>query len=132
MKKIFVNGSFDIVHIGHINLLKFAKNLGDYLLVAIDSDSRIKQLKGDSRPFNDVYERKTLLQNMKMVDEVLVFGDDLDYENILKAYRPDVIVKGSDHKYTSTKAAKYCDEVVFYERFGGFSSTEKIQNFIAG
>lgn len=128
VKRIFVNGSFDVLHLGHLRLLNYARSLGDYLCVAIDTDRRIKELKGDSRPINNVFERKTFLKNLKCVDEVQVFDNDMDLIHILQAYKPDIIVKGDDHKYTSKLSKDHCKEVIFYERFGGYSSTRKIQD----
>ena len=127
-KRIFVNGSFDVLHLGHLRLLNYARSLGDHLCVAIDTDRRIKELKGESRPINNVYERKTFLANLKCVDEVLVFDSDMDLIHIMEAYKPDIIVKGSDHRETSQLSKKYCKEVIFYERFGEYSSTKKIQD----
>lgn len=128
MKKIFLNGTFDVIHVGHLKIINYAKSLGDYLMIAIDTDRRIKQLKGNHRPINDVYERKTLLQNLKAVDEVQVFDSEDDLIHILVAYKPDIIVKGGDHRETSKLAKQYCNEVVFYDRFGDYSSTRKIQS----
>lgn len=128
--KILVNGSFDIIHLGHLRLLNYAKSLGDHLCVVIDTDRRIRELKGNTRPINNVFERKTLLQNLKCVDEVLVFDSDDDLIHIMQAYKPDIIVKGSDHKNTSQLSKRYSKEVIFYERFGEYSSTKKIQNII--
>ena len=127
-KKIFVNGSFDILHVGHLKILNYAKSLGDYLMVAIDTDIRIRELKGKSRPINSVYERKILLQNLKCVDEVRLFDSDQDLIRIMEAYKPDIIVKGSDYRETDQLSKQYCKEVIFYERFGGYSTTRKIQD----
>lgn len=95
-------------------------------MVAIDTDRRIKQLKGESRPINNVYERKTMLMNLKAVNEVQVFDSNDDLIHIIEAYKPNVIVKGSDHKNSSKLAKQFCDEVIFYERFGNYSTTKKI------
>lgn len=129
-KRIFVNGSFDVLHLGHLRLLNYARSLGDHLCIAIDTDRRIRELKGDNRPINNLHERKTMLANLRCVDEVLVFDSDQDLIHILQAYKPDVIVKGSDHRETSQLSKQYCKEVIFYERFGGYSSTKKIQNIV--
>lgn len=129
VKRIFVNGSFDVIHLGHLNLLNYAKSLGDYLLVAIDTDRRIKELKGSSRPINSFEERRSLLINLKAVDDVKMFDNDDDLIKILTEYKPDIIVKGSDHKNSSKLSKQYCKEVIFYERDEN-SSTKKIQDII--
>lgn len=129
VKRIFVNGSFDIIHLGHLKLLNYAKSLGGYLLVAIDTDRRIKELKGNDRPINNIEERKTLLLNLKAVDDVKVFDNDEELIKILTEYKPDVIVKGSDYKNNSKLSKQYCKEVIFYERDEN-SSTKKIQDII--
>lgn len=130
MKKIVVNGSFDIIHYGHLQLLKFAKSLGDYVLVCIDSDSRIQELKGISRPINKQDERVELLLNLRSVDEVQVFDSQAELETILSKYQADIMVKGSDHIDGRGTGKKYCKEVVYYDRIQGFSTTKKIQDTI--
>ena len=72
MKKIFVNGCFDILHRGHIELFKYAKSLGDILFVGIDTDERVKKAKGNERPFNNQDDRKYLLESIKYIDEVFI------------------------------------------------------------
>jgi len=128
MKKIIVNGSFDLLHPGHIRLLNYAKSLGDYLLVAVDTDDRIRQLKGKSRPYNTQYERTTLLENLKSVDEVKAFDSELELVNIIKEYQPNTMVKGSDYQGTTVVGEEFCGEIVFLER-DGYSTTRKIQSF---
>ena len=73
MKRVMVNGTFDILHRGHLELLRFAKHQGDQLLVAIDSDRRVKELKGASRPINTEEDRRLMLSSLKFVDIVLIF-----------------------------------------------------------
>jgi rfaE bifunctional protein nucleotidyltransferase chain/domain len=128
VKRIFVNGTFDILHVGHVKLLNFAKSLGGYLLVAIDTDRRVREKKGSDRPVNNEFERKTLLSNLKAVDEVRLFDTNEDLIEILLDYEPDIIVKGNDHQKTSVISMKYCDEVIFYDRIEGYSTTKKIQD----
>ena len=88
-KRIVVNGTFDILHRGHLELLNFAKKQGDWLLVCIDSDRRVKELKGETRPVNSEADRKFMLQNLKAVDYVLIFDSSEELEEILESYRPD-------------------------------------------
>lgn len=128
MKKIIVNGSFDLLHPGHIRLLNYAKSLGDYLLVAVDTDNRIRKLKGKSRPYNTQYERTTLLENLKSVNEVKVFDSELELVNIIKQYQPNTMVKGSDYQGTTVVGEEFCGEIVFLER-DEYSTTRKIQSF---
>ena len=126
--KIIVNGSFDLLHPGHIRLINYAKSLGDYLLVATDSDSRISELKGNDRPFNSQYERVTLLSNLKAVDEVKVFNSQEELIDIIKEYEPDIMVKGSDYRDRYIVEQEYCKEIKFVER-DEYSTTRKIQDF---
>ena len=128
MKKVFVNGTFDILHLGHLELLNYAKTRGDYLLVCIDTDRRVREKKGSTRPINNENERMILLQNLRCVDAVRLFDSDEELKAILESYEPNVIVKGSDHKNSSQLSAQYCDEVIFYDRLEQYSTTKKIQD----
>ena len=127
-----VNGTFDIVHRGHIEMLNYAKSLGDRLLVAIDTDRRVKELKGDQRPINDQYDRSFLLNNLKCVDEVWLFDSKEELISIMESYKPDIYVKGSDWKQDRPSTAEqYCKQVIYYDRVGEYSTTRAIQNIIA-
>lgn len=129
MKKIFVNGSFDILHRGHIELLKYAKHLGDFLVVAIDTDDRIQQLKGSSRPINNQWDRKFILENISSVDDVCLFGSDAELVALIQEYAPDVMVKGSDYIGKTIIGAEYCKEIKFYDRTE-HSTTKTVQDII--
>jgi D-beta-D-heptose 7-phosphate kinase/D-beta-D-heptose 1-phosphate adenosyltransferase len=128
MKKVFVNGTFDILHRGHLELLTFARDQGDWLTVAIDSDRRVKQLKGYDRPVNDVSERANLLRHLRAVDQVVVF--DTDEELITLISQCNVMVKGSDYQDKHIVGADVCKEIIFFERLNGYSTTEKIQHIV--
>ena len=128
MKKVFVNGTFDILHRGHLELLTFARDQGDWLTVAIDSDQRVKQLKGHSRPINSMAERADLLRHLRAVDQVVVF--DTDEELITLISQHDVMVKGSDYQDKHVVGADVCKEIIFFERLNGYSTTEKIQHIV--
>jgi D-beta-D-heptose 7-phosphate kinase/D-beta-D-heptose 1-phosphate adenosyltransferase len=130
MKKIFVNGSFDILHVGHIRLLAYAKSLGASLLVAIDTDRRIKELKGSTRPINSQSERIEMLTSFRSVDQVKTFDSDDELINIIKNYEPDIMVKGSDYKGQPIIGSDYCKEIVFFDRIDEYSTTKKIQDII--
>ena len=98
MKHIFVNGTFDVLHPGHVQLLNYAKSFGDTLTVGIDSDRRVAEKKGPSRPIYNIKDRSFMLQNLKSVDYVVVFDSDEELEHCLKTIRPDIMVVGSDWK----------------------------------
>ena len=130
MKKIFVNGSFDILHVGHVRLLAYAKSLGASLLVAIDTDRRIKELKGSTRPINSQSERIEMLTSFRSVDQVKTFDSDDELINIIKNYEPDIMVKGSDYKGQPIIGSDYCKEIVFFDRIDEYSTTKKIQDIV--
>ena len=125
-----VNGTFDILHRGHIELLNFAKSQGDRLLVAIDTDRRVKELKGSGRPVNNQQDRKFHLENLKAVDGVMFFDTKEELIEIMKGWSPDVYVKGSDWKNGEGTAEQYSKEVIYYDRVGDYSTTNIIKNII--
>ena len=128
MKRVMVNGTFDILHRGHIELLNFARAQGDSLLVAIDTDRRVKELKGQDRPINNQEDRKFHLSNLKAVDTVCFFDSKEELIDIMKHWKPDVYVKGSDWKGGEGTAHTYSKEVIYYERVGDYSTTNIIQS----
>lgn len=130
MKKVFVNGSFDVLHTGHLDLLNTAKGYGDHLLVALDSDRRISEKKGPDRPFNNETNRVALMANLKAVDEVKIFDSDQELIDIIKEYAPDVMVVGSDWRLKKVVGAEHAKNVKFFERVNNESTTKTIQNFI--
>ena len=127
MKKIVVNGTFDVIHPGHLALLNYARSLGDFLLVAIDTDERVRELKGPTRPINNQYERKLLLENLRAVDQVEFFSSP---EELIALVKDCTMVKGSDYRGRSVIGETYCREVIYYDRLDDYSSTKKIQNII--
>ncbi len=92
---VFTNGCFDILHVGHIRYLKEAKGYGDMLIVAVNSDSSVKSIKGDKRPIVSQSERAEVVAALEMVDYVTMFDEDTPY-NIIKKLQPDVLIKGGD------------------------------------
>jgi len=94
-KVVFTNGCFDILHVGHIELMRGARALGDVLVVAINSDASVARLKGPDRPIFPESERAELLNNMQMVDFVCIFDEETPLDAIMLV-RPDVLVKGAD------------------------------------
>ena len=132
MTKVVVNGTFDIIHLGHLRLLDYARSLpNSYVLVLTDSDRRIKQLKGNDRPINNEYERCSMLFALKSVDRVETFDTDQELVDLIKGFEPDVMVKGSDYQGKPIIGAEYCKEIKFYDRFKHYSTTNKIKDIIA-
>ena len=130
MKKIFVNGTFDVLHRGHLELLNYAKSLGDYLLVGIDNDERVKEKKGLTRPIYNQEERKFFLENLKAVDEVGIFYDDSSLEGMIKEYKPDIMIVGSDWKGKPVIGSHYAAKLIFFDRIGDYATTKTIQSII--
>lgn len=93
---VFTNGVFDILHVGHIDLLKKAKSFGDVLVVGLNSDASVRRLKGADRPINSQRDRATILLTLSMVDVVCVFDEDTPLE-LIRALKPDVLVKGAEY-----------------------------------
>jgi D-beta-D-heptose 7-phosphate kinase/D-beta-D-heptose 1-phosphate adenosyltransferase len=96
-KIVFTNGCFDILHRGHAEYLEQAKSLGDFLVVAVNSDSSVKRLKGKDRPVNNETDRAFMLDKLRAVDIVTIFTEDTPY-NVISEVKPDVLVKGGDWK----------------------------------
>jgi len=118
---VWTNGVFDILHKGHFELLKFAKQQGDKLIVGINSDSSVKRLKGEGRPYNDSKTRLEQLLQLPWVDEVVVFDEDTPIE-ALRKYKPNIIVKGGDYTF-ETVVGNELAEVKIFPTVEGFSTT---------
>jgi D-beta-D-heptose 7-phosphate kinase/D-beta-D-heptose 1-phosphate adenosyltransferase len=130
MTRIFTNGTFDVLHPGHVALLRYAASLGDYLLVALDSDERIAARKGPSRPVNSLYARTTLMSALRGVDEVRSFSSDAELEAIVEDYRPSVMVVGSDWRGKRIVGAQYAARVEYFERTTSDSTSEILNNYL--
>ena len=128
--KIIVNGTFDILHRGHVELLEHAKSLGEFLLVCIDTDERVKELKGLDRPINNQNDRAFMLQGLKCVDAVWTFNSEKDLEQICEMYQADIMVKGKDYEGKRIVGAEHCKEIKFVELVDGYSTTNIIQRII--
>ncbi len=97
MKVVFTNGCFDILHRGHVEYLAKAADLGDILVVGLNTDASVRRLKGEGRPVNNQEARALVLASLSFVDAVVLFDDDTPY-NLIKTLRPDVLVKGADYQ----------------------------------
>jgi rfaE bifunctional protein nucleotidyltransferase chain/domain len=129
MKTVMVNGTFDVLHPGHVALLNTARSYGGCLVVAIDTDRRVRELKGEQRPINNQIDRRIMLSALKAVDIVEFFDSTDELVKLMERYQPDVYVKGSDWKHdTQSTAHQYCKEVIYYDRIEPYSSTKIIQH----
>ena len=128
MKIGFVNGCFDVLHVGHISLLEFCKNQCDHLVVAIDSDEKVKASKGKDRPFNNLKDRITMLKSIRYVDEVKSFGSSEELEELVEYIRPDIMVVGSDWEGKEIVGSKFAKQLKYFRRLDGYSTTAILEN----
>lgn len=126
MTKVWINGTFDIVHLGHIKMLKRGAELGDFLIVGIDSDRRVSELKGETRPINKLVSRITLLESIRYVDRVLSFDSDKELETLIKTIRPEIMVIGEEYKTKRIIGKEFVKEIIYFPLLDGFSSTNII------
>ena len=124
----FINGCFDVIHVGHVEILKFAKQNCDYLIVALDTDERIKNSKGSSRPFNALHDRKKVIESIRYVDEVKVFSTNDELRKIIKEINPDVMIEGEEYKDKDIIGSENAKKILFFRRLNGYSTTKILEN----
>ena len=126
---VFTNGCFDIVHLGHIDYLQKARNLGDKLVLGLNSDDSVRKLKGEERPINIEVARARMLASMEFIDLVVVFGEDTPLE-LITSLLPDILVKGKDYDISNIVGAdvvmEHGGKVETIEFVDGFSTTNII------
>ena len=122
--RVFTNGCFDILHIGHIKLLEFCRNRGR-VIVGLNSDESIRKIKGSNRPINTENNRKMLLESLRFVDQVIIFEEITPYE-LIKKLRPDLIVKGGDYNASDVVGSDLA-KVLIFPTVKGFSTTHTAQ-----
>jgi len=124
----FVNGCFDVLHIGHIRMLEFASKRCDNLIVGIDSDSRVKQLKGVNRPVNHQLNRQEFLMALHTVSEVHIFDTDQGLINLIKSISPDIMVVGSDYRNKVVIGSEHAKQLIFFDRIEGYSTSKIVES----
>ena len=128
-KIVFTNGCFDILHVGHVRYLQVAKNLGDVLIVGLNTDASVRKLKGNDRPINKEADRAEVLLALKAVDHVVLFGEQTA-ESLITEIKPDIYVKGGDYTLDTLPEAKivqsYGGRVEFIPMVAGKSTTNVI------
>ena len=127
MKKVWINGCFDVLHYGHFKLIDYAKSFGD-LMIGIDSDERIRQMKGDGRPFHTEGQRVFNLLQIEGVDKIVVFDSDDSLRNHLQEYEPDIFVIGDEYMYKPIIGGEYAKEIKFFGKLEGFSTTKLLDD----
>ena len=127
MKKIWVNGTFDVLHIGHIRLMLHAASLGT-LRVGIDTDERVRSKKGMGRPFNTLDNRMEFVSAINGVDSVVSFGSDDELIEQIKEWEPDIMVIGDDYKYHEIIGVEYVPKIEFFEKVEGLSTTKILRD----
>ena len=123
MRKIWVNGCFDILHRGHYELFNYAKSLGDKLIVGIDTDEKVSKDKGPDRPYNNIEDRLYALNSLKAIDLTYTFNTREELIQLIKQSSPDILVVGSDWKGKEIVGGQYAKEIVYFDRIGNYSTT---------
>ena len=125
-KIVFTNGCFDILHRGHIELLKFCKGMGK-VVVGLNSDNSIAMLKGPTRPVFAERDRRFMLESCRYVDEVRIFEEETPY-NLIKQIKPDIIVKGADYEIEEVVGHDICESIILFNYLDGYSTTQIIKD----
>jgi rfaE bifunctional protein nucleotidyltransferase chain/domain len=126
-KIVWTNGCFDILHKGHIELFKYAKSFGDKLFIGIDSDEKVKKDKGNDRPFNNVKDRREVLEAIKYIDGVFIFNDTQGLDDLIRVVGPDIMVIGSDWKGKTVVGEQHVNKLVFFDRLKNYSTTNILE-----
>ena len=124
---MWTNGCFDVLHRGHLEMLEYAKSLGDYLVVGVDDDERVNNSKGDHRPYNNLKDRMYMLESIGCVDEVVWFGTDSELRTKILLTDAETIVVGSDYKDKEVIGSDLVKKVVFFDRVKGYSTTKILE-----
>ena len=129
MKVAFTNGCFDILHLGHLEILTKSKEFGDRLIVAVNSDESVRKLKGKERPINNFQTRSNILASFSFVDYVIEFSDDTP-KKLIQIIKPDFLIKGGDYKKKDIVGndivSSYGGETIIIPLIDGLSSTNTI------
>ena len=125
--KVWVNGTFDVLHIGHIKLLEFASQFGE-VRVGIDTDERVRQFKGELRPINNINDRIVFMNSIKYVNSSVSFSTDEELCDRIKEWNADIIIVGNDYKDKKVIGSHLVKEIIFFDKIDGHSSTKIIES----
>ena len=120
---IWINGCFDVLHMGHIKLFRRARQMGMKVIIGVDTDERIRQAKGEGRPVNDLHNRIDFLRSIKYVDMIHSFGTDEELSKLIEDYLPRYMLIGDDYKDKEIIGSKWVKEVIYVPRYQGLSSS---------
>ena len=127
MSRVWVNGTFDILHRGHLELLEYASSFGE-VRVGIDTDERVKELKGEDRPFNTYEDRSYFMSRINGVGSVVSFNSNEELCDRIKQWNPNYIIVGSDYKNKEVIGSQFAKEVIYFDRIGDYSTTKILSN----
>jgi cytidyltransferase-like protein len=127
MSRVWVNGTFDILHRGHLELLEYASSFGE-VRVGIDTDERVKELKGEDRPFNTYEDRNYFMSRINGVSSVVSFNSNEELCDRIKQWNPNYIIVGSDYKNKEVIGSQFAKEVIYFDRIGDYSTTKILSN----
>jgi D-beta-D-heptose 7-phosphate kinase/D-beta-D-heptose 1-phosphate adenosyltransferase len=128
-KIVWLNGTFDVLHAGHIKLFRHARKLAGpagRVVVGTDSDERIRELKGPTRPINNIFDRVDFLNAIKYIDCVVTFSSADELEARIKQFSPDILLIGNDYVDKPIVGSQFAKKVVYFPRYGGLSSSKII------
>jgi len=127
MKKVWINGCFDVLHYGHFKLIEYAKSFGE-VKIGIDSDKRVKELKGNDRPFHTEEQRLFNLIQLKDINNIVIFDSNKELSELIKEYNPDYFVIGEEYKNKTIIGGKHAKEIIYFPKVEGFSTTKLLNN----
>jgi D-beta-D-heptose 7-phosphate kinase/D-beta-D-heptose 1-phosphate adenosyltransferase len=129
MKTVWTNGTFDVLHMGHIKIFQEARKLAGpkgIVVVGTDSDERIRTLKGPTRPINDLFDRVDFLRSIKYIDDIVAFSSEDALIANIKRYSPDIILIGDDYIGKRVVGGEFAKQIIYFPRYGGLSSSKII------
>ena len=129
-KRVWLNGTFDVLHLGHIKLFQHAKKLypNSIICVGVDTDDRIRQMKGPNRPINPLHYRVEFLKSIRYIDEVCTFATDDELCNKIAVFSPDVMCIGDDYRHHTIIGEELIPRIEYVERFDNLSTTKILNN----
>jgi len=128
--RVWLNGTFDVLHAGHIHLFQHARNIASntHVRVGVDSDERVAQRKGNGRPINSLHNRISMLHSIRYIDEVVVFGSDDELRAKIRAYNPHIMVIGDDYPEGTIIGEELISRIIRVPKYGGLSTTKIINH----